>query len=363
MKVKAPRLKFSNQINAEFFDTLRERVNSYFTTNDLPKHGDSKIVIKTIVMFVLYLGPLVAMILGWVTNPFLFVGMWLLMGLGGTGIGVNVMHDANHGAFSKYPFWNDLLGKSVNLIGGNARTWKLQHNVLHHAYTNIEGMDHDLDVPNVLRFSPHQKKYKIHRFQHLYAWFFYGLQTFSRTLATDFRNAKLFYDKGLIRSKKDYRSVVWNIVIGKAFYFFYILGLPLMFAPVSPWLVLLGFATMHYVSGLLLAMIFQSAHVMPGLEFPVPTDRGTVENSWAIHQMQTTTNFSPKSKVFSWFVGGLNFQIEHHLFSNICHTHYREISKIVSSTAKEFGLKYNMQKNFAIAVWEHGKMLKALGRA
>src|SRR5690606_40660387 len=87
---------------------------------------------------------------------------------------------------------------------------------------------------------------------------------------------------------------------------------------------------------------------------------GAIENTWAVHQMQTTTNFSPNSRVFSWFVGGLNFQIEHHLFSNICHTHYREISKIVSATAQEFGIKYNQQKSFARAIWEHGKMLKSL---
>lgn len=363
MSITPKRYRFSNQVNAEFFSTLRQRVNDYFTTNNIPMHGDSKIVIKTIVMFLLYFGPYLFIVTGWVTNPFLFIGLWLVMGLGGAGIGVNVMHDANHGAWSKSKFWNSIMGKSVNLIGGNAKTWQLQHNVLHHAYTNVEGMDHDLDGPIFLRFSPSQEKRGYHRYQHIYAWFFYGLQTFARTLATDFTNAKIFRDRGLIRKPKEYRNIILNILYGKVFYFIYILAIPLIFAPVPWWLVLLGFGIMHYTLGLMLAIIFQSAHVMPECQFPKANEKGTIENSWAIHQMETTTNFSPNSRVFSWFIGGLNFQIEHHLFSNICHTHYREISKIVSSTAAEFGIKYNQQKTFARAVWEHGKMLKSLGRA
>ncbi len=363
MEVTPKRYKFSNHLDADFFSTLRQRVNDYFTQNNIAKHGDHKIVIKTIFMFLLYIIPYVFIVGGWITNPFLFVGLWLIMGLGGAGIGVNVMHDANHGAWSKSKFWNNVMGKSVNLIGGNARTWRLQHNVLHHAYTNVDGMDHDLDGPVFLRFSPSQKRKGYHRFQHIYAWFFYGLQTFARTLATDFTNAKLFRDRGLIRKPKEYRDILLNIAYGKIIYFFYILAIPLVFSPAPWWLILVGFATMHYVLGLVLALIFQSAHVMPECQFPVANAGGTIENNWAVHQMQTTTNFSPKSKIFSWFVGGLNFQIEHHLFSNICHTHYGEISKIVSSTAKEFGIKYNQQKSFARAIWEHGKMLKTLGTA
>ncbi len=356
------KFKFSTQSNADFVTTLRERVNAYFETNNIERHGGAPIIIKTVIMFILYFTPLVLMIFGVVTNPWLVISMWLIMGLGGVGIGVNVMHDANHGAFCKSAFWNNLMGKSVNLIGGNARTWKLQHNVLHHAYTNVHGMDHDLDAPIFLRFSPHQEKRWYHRFQHIYAWFFYGLQTLARTLATDFKNAKLFRKEGLIKNISDYRKMVWQITVGKLIYFTYILAIPLIFAPIPWWLILLGFATMHYVSGLVLALIFQSAHVMPELDFALP-DGEVSENNWSVHQMRTTTNFSPKSRIFSWFVGGLNFQIEHHLFSNIAHTHYRSISTIVSETAKEFGIKYHTQRNFAIAIWEHGKMLKRLGNA
>ncbi|MFN2429658.1 MAG: fatty acid desaturase [Cryomorphaceae bacterium] len=362
--MSAPRrLKFSLKSHSEFVDTLRKRVNSYFEDGDIAKDGGSQIVVKTIVMFLMYLVPYFFILSGFVTNPYIYIGLWILMGFGGVGIGVNVMHDANHGAFSKNAFWNKVFGKSVNLIGGNATTWKIQHNVLHHAFTNIDGMDHDLEGPKFLRFSPHQERRWYHRFQHIYAWFFYGFQTISRAIVTDFSSAVTFRKLNLIKKRRDYRKLLINITLGRLFYFSYALVLPLIFAPVSIWLVILGFATMQYVTGLFLALIFQSAHVMPDCEFPVATEDGKMENNWAVHQLQTTTNFSPKSRLFSWFIGGLNFQVEHHLFSNISHTHYRKISKIVSETAAEFGVPYYSQKTFLHAVIAHGRMLKRLGTA
>jgi linoleoyl-CoA desaturase len=102
--------------------------------------------------------------------------------------------------------------------------------------------------------------------------------------------------------------------------------------------------------------------VVPSSEYPTPDEEGQLQNNWAIHQMLTTANFSPKSSFFSWYIGGLNYQIEHHLFPNICHVHYRKISAIVKQTAQEFGVPYNVQPNFVKAVWSHGKMLKKLGR-
>jgi linoleoyl-CoA desaturase len=88
-----------------------------------------------------------------------------------------------------------------------------------------------------------------------------------------------------------------------------------------------------------------------------------MEDSWAVHQLLNTTNFSPGSKVTAWFIGGLNYQIEHHLFPQICHIHYPKISAIVAETAREYNLPYNVQKTFIHAIWEHGRMLKVLGKS
>jgi linoleoyl-CoA desaturase len=119
---------------------------------------------------------------------------------------------------------------------------------------------------------------------------------------------------------------------------------------------------MHYITGFILAVIFQPAHVIEGTEYPVPDDKGNMENNWAIHQLHTTTNFGHREKMFSWYVGGLNYQVEHHLFPNICHVHYRKIACIVKKTAEEFGLPYKSKDTFLQALIAHGRILKSLGQ-
>ena len=112
----------------------------------------------------------------------------------------------------------------------------------------------------------------------------------------------------------------------------------------------------------ILAVIFQPAHVMEDTEFPVSEDGKTVQENWTIHQLKTTCNLASKSRFFSWFVGGLNYQIEHHLFPNICHVHYRKLSPIVMETAKEFEIPYHTMTTFSEALVRHGRMLYKLGR-
>lgn len=355
--------RFANRRDRDFNKALKTRVNEYFSERNKTVHADTNAVIKSVFMLTLYFVPFAALFIFDITNVWLFFGMWILMGFGAAGIGVNIMHDANHGAFSSNPKVNKLMGLWMNVIGGSAATWKLQHNVLHHTYTNVDGVDHDIAGPPMLRFSPHQEARTMHRYQYIYAWFLYGLMTLFRSFVTDFTNAYRFRKFGIVRSDKALRKLILNVTVWKVIYFSYILAAPVIFLSASAWMVVAGFIAMHFVLGLTLALIFQCAHVMDTCEFPLPDEEGNMENNWAVHQLRTTTNFSPKNRIFSWFIGGLNFQVEHHLFQNICHTHYRNLSKIVASTAEEFGIQYNTQKNFVIAVWNHGKMLKKLGTA
>ena len=346
---------------ADFYPTLRARVNDYFTERNLSHHANAAMIVKTVVLLLVYFIPYVVMLAGWVTNPWIVIGLWGIMGLGMAGLGMSVMHDANHGAYSRYKWVNNVMGSLLNILGGNAAFWKIQHNVLHHTYTNVEGTDEDIAAPGVLRFSPHAKRRGIHRFQHLYAWFLYGMMTLpwftSKELSQLFRYRKM----GLIKSGKPWRNLLIQSIVWKLVYYTYAIILPLLFIPAPWWVILIGFALMHYVAGFLLGMIFQTAHVMPTSEFPQPDEAGTLENNWAVHQLLTTTNYAPKSRIMSWYVGGLNFQIEHHLFPNICHIHYKKISRIVAETAQEFGLPYHSQRNFFQAVREHARMLYVLG--
>ncbi len=354
--------KFSSNRDSDFILTLRTRVREYFEMNKKERHGSAGMWLKTLFMISLFVAPFVLMLTGVFANPFLIILMWALMGIGVAGIGLSVMHDANHGSYSKSKFLNNLAGGTLYLLGGSARIWKMQHNTLHHSYTNIEGSDDDISAPFFLRFSPHQKQRWIHRFQHIYAWFFYGFLTMTWITYNDFIKVFKFRERGLITGKGKMTVEIGRIIGWKIFYYGYMLVLPMLLMPVSPWLILISFLCMHWITGFILSVIFQSAHVMPTVEFPLPDENGRIENNWAVHQMLTTTNFSPRSRIFSWFIGGLNYQVEHHLFSNICHVHYRALSRIVSSTAAEFGIPYHTEKNFVSTVFRHGRMLRLLGK-
>jgi len=325
-------------------------------------YGNTGLVIKTIVMFALYITPFVLLLSGAITGTWLMLLMWILMGLGAAGIGFNVMHDANHGVFSKNRRINKWLGYSMDLIGSSAYIWRFQHNVLHHTYTNINEADDDIgSIPALLRLSPEQKKRPVHRFQHLYAWFLYGLMTLFRTILSDFIKIFKYRNMGLIKSGKEFTTELIYMIICKTAYFGYMLVLPLLLIPAPAGVIILDFITMHFVIGLVLALIFQTAHVMPSAEFPAPDKDGHMENAWAVHELITTTNYAPTSRIFSWMIGGLNYQIEHHLFTNVSHVHYKDISSIVRQTAEEYGLPYHTHGSFLSAVWDHAKMLKYLG--
>lgn len=356
-------VKFNHSKDPDFITTLRKRVNHYFEENHLSIYANWAMVFKTVFMLLLYLIPYGFIVLSDISNPWIIAFLWALMGLGSAGIGLSIMHDANHNSYSRNSKWNQWLGFLLNFIGGSATNWRIQHNYLHHAYTNIEGVDEDIDPGKVMRLSPHKEKLPIHRWQHIYGWFLYGLMTLSWVTSKDYSQLKRYRDMGLLsRQNKSYPYLVTELFLSKAFFFGYLLIIPLVFSSAAWWQTLLFFAMLHFIQGFILTIVFQPAHVMPDSDYPLPDHSGNMENNWAIHQMHTTTNFAPKSRLFSWYVGGLNFQIEHHLFPNICHVHYKKISEIVKKTASEFSIPYHVQPTFVKALVEHGRMLKRLGR-
>ncbi len=355
-------IKYSKN-KLDFATDLRSSVNEYFSKNSIQPFGNWKVYMKTIFMTMLYLIPYILMISGVTSSPLAVLAGWFIMGLGMSGLGMVTMHDANHGSFSSRPWVNRLFGNSLYLLGGFPPNWRYQHNTLHHGFTNIDGHDEDIAPPGVLRFSPHQPLRKIHRFQHIYAWFFYCLMTISWIMVKDFKRLKKYRDMGArLNGKQKYPQLLRTLIIAKVVYYTAFLVVPLITIPVAWYWILLGFLLMHFTGGLVLSSIFQTAHVVPSSTYPVPDGDGELENNWMIHQLYTTCDYSPRSKIFSWFIGGLNYQVEHHLFPNISHIHYKEISKIVKSKAMKFGLPYHVNKNFASAVWQHGKMLKMLGQ-
>ena len=318
-------------------------------------------VIKSVVMLSLLFVPLILVMSGLVTSvPVLFL-LYIISGLGTAGVGMGVMHDAIHGSYSRNRNVNKWLGYTMNVIGANDEVWRLQHNVLHHTYTNISEHDDDINAPSFLRFSPHVPKKTVHQFQHFYTWFFYGMSTLSWVTTKDFIRLTRYYKLGLVGDRKAYIRQIFRIILWKLVYFSYVLILPTLLSPFSFWMILLAFIASQFVTGLSMSMVFQTAHVMPETEFPLPNELGEMESGRLIHQMATTSNYAPKSRIFSWFIGGLNYQVEHHLFPNICHVHYRKIAPIIQQTAQEFGVPYLYKKTFLDALICHYRMLRHLG--
>lgn len=356
------RLTFANN-HRDFVSTLNKRVNEYFKNNNISKQANIEMYIKTVFMFAIYFVPYLLVITGLVSGTLPLLMVVVVMGLGLAGIGLSVMHDANHGAYSGKAWVNDLLGYSLNLIGANAFNWKIQHNVLHHSFTNVHDHDEDISPRGVLRLSPSTPWKRVHRYQFVYAWFLYGLMTIVWLFFKDFVRIVRYQQSGLAKKQKANITNEWLILIGsKAVYVGYILVIPLLVTSLVWWQVLVGVLLMHYIAGFILAIIFQPAHVVDGTEYPEPDESYTLQNNWAVHQLLTTTNFGNSSRWFSWYVGGLNFQIEHHLFPHVCHVHYRKISEIVKSTAQEFGLPYKTFNTFIEALGGHTRLLRQLGR-
>jgi linoleoyl-CoA desaturase len=360
MKIKG-KVKFISQDKAKFFPILKQRVDEYFEVNNISKHANVAMVFKTFILLAGYILPFIALLIFNVSFPASLL-LWTIMGISVAGIGMSVMHDANHGAYSSNDTVNYVVGHTLNLAGGSVHNWKLQHNILHHTYTNISGMDEDIADRLVLKFSPHSKVKWYHKFQPVYVFFFYGLLTAYWVFLKDLIQMFQFSKNGVSPlSKKETIIAVLRISLFKIAYIFTLLVVPTLFFSIPLYQVLIGFFLMHFLEGVILSFVFQMAHTVEGTSHPMPNEENTIENDWAVHQMNTTVDFSPKSKIISWYVGGLNFQIEHHLFPRICHVHYPEIAKIVEQTAKEFGVPYMVNETFFKAMKSHLSALKKFG--
>jgi linoleoyl-CoA desaturase len=352
--------RFVDANRSAFFPTLRKRVNQHFKEQGISHYGNRKMVVKTFVLLALYLGSYAA-ILTLSVNPWWLLPFAILMGVAMAGIGMSVMHDALHGSYSRSATVNRWVGYITYFIGANPTVWKIQHNVLHHTYTNIHGLDDDIRTKLIIRLSKHAPLEAVHRYQYLYVFFFYGFNTLF-FIVGDFIKLFNYNRTGMVqRQKTKFNVELVKLIFTKALYVFFTVALPMIVTPLLWWQVLIGVLAMHFTAGYILTLVFQLAHIVEEVEQPLPNEEGNIENAWAIHQLETTANFARNNRLLNWYVGGLNFQVEHHLFPNICHIHYEDISPIVEQTAKEFQLPYHEKTRFRDALASHVKMMKNLG--
>ncbi len=354
-------VKFNNK-NAVFFNTLRDRVNNYFSENNIKPTGNVHLFSKTAILLSTLFASYLFLVFFTPESIWVSLAVCTLMGFIMAGVGFNVLHDGAHGSYSQYKVVNEMMAYTLNLLGGSSFIWKQKHNINHHSYTNIEGMDDDIDIKPFIRVSTAQKKYWYHRFQHIYGLLLYGLTYLFWIYYNDFKKyflQKVTPDVNLPKMSFMEHLVFWVTKLG---YIGVFVVLPSVM--VGFWSTLIGYGVAVFVTGVVIAVVFQLAHVHGEAEFFAPTgDTTIIENEWAIHQVKTTSNFATKNKIISWFSGGLNYQIEHHLLPRISHIHYPQISKIVRETCREFNIKYSEFPTLFSAIKAHLVYLRKVGVA
>ncbi len=283
----------------------------------------------------------------------------VLLGLALATAAFNIQHDGGHGAYSDRRWINKLASLTLDLLGGSSYVWARKHNSIHHSYTNVSGHDDDINVGVLGRLSPHQRRLMMHRIQHFYLWVLYGFLPVKWHIYDDFHNVLT----GRIGGHRFPRPKGWELVTfvgGKAIFFTLAIGLPLLLHPW--WFVLAVYGMVSFIQGVALSVVFQMAHCVEGADFPMPREgTGQMENSWAAHQVETTVDFARDNRLLSWFIGGLNFQIEHHLFPQICHVHYAALAKLVERVCEEFKVKYSAHETFVAGVASHFLWLRRMG--
>jgi len=354
------KIKFVNRTAESFFPVLKANVEMYFSGNGISKYANALMVCKSIFYFFGAVGLYLAVMSG-SFNELVMLGLALLLGFFLACIGFNIGHDAIHGSYSSSQILNKIISQTFEMIGASSYVWQIYHNIIHHTYTNIPGADHDIEGVPILHFYPKGKTKHYHRYQHIYSFLLYGLTSLNWVLRKDYERMFKRPTGAYLHKKPPFYEYA-ILFFYKAFHYTIFIVLPILVLNVSVWKILLGFFLMHVAAGLTLAMVFQLAHVVEHPEFPRPNENGEIENEWAIHQLKTTANFSTKGFLANWICGGLNAQIEHHLFPQICHVHYSRISDIVKKTALDYGLPYHENKTFWTALRSHIRHLKQIGR-
>ena len=342
-----------------FLKELRNRIDAYFTQTGRKPRDCPQMYLKTATIIGAFLAGYV-LLMFFVSSAWLAIPLAMMLGIAVAAIGFNIQHDGGHRAYSDRQWVNRIMAMSLDLMGGSSYMWDWKHNSIHHTWANITGQDDDIDVGILGRLSPHQKRYWFHRAQGFYLWVLYGFLAIKWHFYDDYCSLA----KGRIGEHKVPRPKGWDLAVfigGKALFLSWAMVLPMLFHPV---LSVIGlYVVGAFTSGIVLSVVFQLAHCVEEASFPMPDPAtGRMETDWAVHQVQTTVDFSRGNRLLSWFVGGLNFQVEHHLFHRICHIHYPALSKVVESVCKESGIRYAANISLISALGSHFRWLQRMGR-
>ncbi|MGH8559166.1 MAG: fatty acid desaturase family protein [Methylococcales bacterium] len=352
---------FANVPPSDFTREVKTGVAAYFRDRGIRDKANGAMVAKTLILATMTFGSY-ALILSNQFRPTAMLILAVIMGIGFAGLGFAI-HDAIHGAFSANPRINRLLAITYDIMGASRYLWKITHNGIHHTFTNVMDIDEDIRVIDpMVRLSPGSPRFWHHRFQHIYTWVLYTLATINWILVKDYRYMFL-PDLGPYHNPRRPTKIILDMFAFKLINLTWTLVIPLIVIDL-PWQqILLGYLVMNMVAGFILGVVFQMAHVVEPAEF-VEADRNSrVEDEWFLHQMRTTANFATSNRLLTLYVGGLNHQVEHHLFPMVCSIHYPAIRKIVQDAAHRHGVVYHCFPTFSAALASHYRLLKHLGCA
>jgi linoleoyl-CoA desaturase len=342
-----------------FHRDLRQRVDQYLSSLPLGRHGGWPLMAKSLLMLGWLFGSYWALVF-WSATWLQAVPSAFSLALAIAAVGFNVQHDGNHKSFSKRPLLNRMSGWTLDLLGASSYMWHYQHNILHHHHTNIEGADHDIEGGPLLRFAPGQPRRWFHRFQFLYAWLLYAFLPPKWMLWDDLK-AVIVGRMGVQKIPRPRGLDLVVFVAGKTLLVSWTFLIPLWQGhSIGVILVLLAFASL--VAGVTLATTFQLAHLFDDSEFDkIETRPEPIERSWAEHQLATTADFAPRNRLLTFYLGGLNFQVEHHLFPTVSHLHYPALAPIVNAVCEEHGIRYRSFPSLRSALASHVRWLRTLG--
>ncbi len=353
-----PRVRFARDDG--FHAALKERVGAYFDATGRARSGGAAMHAKTALILAWFAASYGLLLAFGGASAWLAAALTLSVALATAGIGFSVMHDANHGAYSRGRRVNRAWGLTLDLVGASSYLWRFKHNVQHHTYSNVDGMDADIDAGPFLRLAGSQRLRPFHRWQQVYAWPLYGVLAVKWWFVDDVVDVV----RGRIGPHPFPRprgAELAAFVLGKAVFVTWALVVPaLVFrsAWVAPAFLLGAFAL-----GVVLSTVFQLAHAVPGATFHAarPGDQ-RMPTGFAEHQVRATVDFAPSNRLLGWYVGGLNFQIEHHLFPDVCHVHYPALAAIVETTCRQAGIPHRTTRTLRAAIADHYRFLRALGR-
>lgn len=339
-----------------FRTELKRRVENYFQQKHLRKRDNVRLYLKA-TFFLLWASGSYFILVFKVTHVWEAALALTSLALALTGIGFNIQHDGNHCGFSSKAWVNRLAGSTLDyFLGTSSFIWKQKHNILHHPFTNIPEVDDDVDVTFLIRLSQSQRRFWFHRFQHRYLWLLYGFVHLRY----------LYYDypiiiMGKIGKKKIPRLKGWELVtfvLGKFTFLVFAFVIPSLLHPF--WLVLVLYVAVSLGIGAVFSTVSQTAHMIT--ETQHPDAKADVSTEWAIHQVKTTADYGTRNKLLTWYVGGLNHQVEHHLFTDIAHVHYPALARIVREMTEEYHLPYTVHRSFFSALKSHYNFLKLMGQ-